>query len=229
VTPLPGQRLLEQRDLGGGVTEYAYEPSGKATLIRPGPPSGVVERPGSRAAAQTFRTLAAPICRAQDPPWDVLVADPNLFSRIRRECFVDTDLGGVESGGLLLGLPPMDGSLQDAAAQIWLIDASGPDRAAGEQGAAHVNLDWEAASHQRYFRHGDSVELVGDWHSHPGGDAEPSLGDFKGWARAHQMRRCPWVGLLWYRQGGWAADVYVTHTERGRVVCDRGHLLEGAP
>ena len=135
----------------------------------------------------------------------------------------------------------MDGSLRDAAAQIWLMDCSGPERSSAEQGAAHVNLDWEAASHQRYFRHDDKIELVGDWHSHPSansqplpgdvkgwpsGNLQPSPGDVRGWARAHQLHRCPWVGLLFYRENGWVADVYVTHTERGRVVCDRGPRLE---
>jgi hypothetical protein len=236
----PGAVIVEERKLPSGVISRTYsypsesrtgvtrlskEPAklrGKASSSAPSRPSSVGEgrapEPASPASSRKRRTA----------PWDVHIADPRLLKEIARDCFVDTNLHGVESGGLLLGLPPMEGSLRDPAAQILILDASGPNRTTNEQSAARIELSFDMAASQRYWHHRDTnAELIGDWHSHPSGDSTPSRGDFNGWARAHELYRHPWVGLLLFeRRGAWTADVYITHTVDDRIVCDRGQALE---
>ena len=105
---------------------------------------------------------------------------------------------GTESGGALLGFLADDGV-------VVITDACGPsDAAVRTPISIKHDLDRFLAFAPWHLR--GYGEVVGDWHTHPSGGAEPSDRDLRGWAGWIRKALGFHVGMIVTRRSVWLGD-----------------------
>jgi proteasome lid subunit RPN8/RPN11 len=101
------------------------------------------------------------------------------------------NLGGVESGGWLLGR---------SRNYVMRATVPGNDSAATRSSIILGFEQLEAAQRQ----HGEA--LLGCWHHHPVGDDVPSDQDLRSWAAGAKLTGARWVGLICCRSRTWRPE-----------------------
>jgi len=166
----PGAVVVEEREIRPGVIERRYEYPSRARdrplVTRIGGTchlAGTTSRPRVPRSRTRFSPTPLPVRRDdQQALWEITLASSKIVSVIRRQIFLDADLGGTETGGFLLG--------RNVGIDIRIEDVSTPEPG-DERGEAHMALSWDAAAWRKLWHHrDDGADVVGDWHFHPGGD-----------------------------------------------------------
>jgi proteasome lid subunit RPN8/RPN11 len=194
-----------------GRSWYLHEASGRARGDPSGPSPALPQFLAASRAAFTIRL-----------PSSVQTAiEQEVVGAIWR-----FDRRDVESGGWLFALYGADDD------EVRIAYASGPG-AGSKHLAGQLTLTRPQeirAAFPDYLRRSQLV-LVGDWHSHPAPDPEPSDADVKAWAKHSRLTASTLYASLIVTPGadmGWSAPDFhgfITYALDGRLVCEQSKVV----
>jgi hypothetical protein len=142
----------------------------------------------------------------------------------------DFDSREVESGGWLYAHWPVDATDES----VVIVHASGPgSNASHGNGTVRLSDPGDVEADFDDFVARQRLVRVGDWHSHPSRDPEPSPKDLSAWPQhADAVGRLPYIGVIATagEDVGWMTPEYVgwviREDEHGVLVCEPGRIEE---